>query len=60
MSLWQRLMVTVIAMLAMSYIAGLLWGRVFDARLPSYLGGIVGGLTAIPIWELLKPSGGRR
>ena len=54
MSLWQRLMLTVLAMLAVSFIAGLLWGRMFDARLPSYLGGIVGGLTTIPVWEVLK------
>lgn len=54
MSLWQRLLVTVLAMLAMSFIAGLLWGRMFDARLPSFLGGIIGGLTAIPVWEALK------
>ena len=54
MSLWQRLLLTVLAMLAAGFIAGLLWGRMFDARLPSYLGGIVGGLTAIPVWEILK------
>lgn len=54
MTLWQRLLVTVLAMLAVSFLAGLLWGRMFDARLPSFLGGIVGGLTAIPVWEALK------
>lgn len=54
MSLWQRLMLTVLAMLAVSFVAGLLWGQMFDARLPSFLGGIVGGLTAIPVWEVLK------
>jgi uncharacterized membrane protein AbrB (regulator of aidB expression) len=53
-SLWQRLLLTVLAMLAVSFLAGLLWGRMFDARLPSFLGGIVGGLTAIPVWEILK------
>jgi glucose-6-phosphate-specific signal transduction histidine kinase len=53
-SLWQRLLLTVLAMLAVSFLAGLLWGQMFDARLPSFLGGIVGGLTAIPVWEILK------
>jgi hypothetical protein len=48
------LLLTVLAMLAVSFLAGLLWGQMFDARLPSFLGGIVGGLTAIPVWEILK------
>lgn len=54
MSLWQRLVLTVIAMLIASYLAGLIWQIIFDATLPSYAGGMVGGLAAIPVWELLK------
>ena len=39
MPLWQRLLVTLVAMAAASL---------------SYLAGVVGGLTAVPVWEFLK------
>lgn len=51
---WQRLLVTVIAMLAASWIAGLIWNAIFNFPLPSYIGGMVGGLAALPLWDLLK------
>jgi hypothetical protein len=51
---WQRLLVTVAAMLAASWIAGLIWHAIFNFPLPSYVGGVVGGLAAIPLWEILK------
>jgi len=35
--LWQRLLLTVLVMLAASYVAGL-----------------IGGLSAIPVWDLLQ------
>ena len=54
MHLWQRLLITVIAMLAVSFIVGAIWRSAFNIGMPSYLAGIVGGLTALPIWELLK------
>jgi len=54
MSFWQRLGVTVIVMLAAGFILGLLWQAAFNARLPSYLAGLAGGLAAIPVWEFLK------
>jgi hypothetical protein len=57
MPFWQRLLITVIAMLAVSFVAGLLWKGVFNFSLPSYAAGIVGGLTALPLWEFLKRIG---
>lgn len=54
MPLWQRLLVTLAAMLFSSFFAGLLWYRLFDADIPAYLSGLVGGATAVPVWELLK------
>lgn len=54
MPFWQRLVITLVAMLAASFIAGLVWRGIFDVGLPSYLAGIVGGLTALPLWEFLK------
>jgi Na+/glutamate symporter len=54
MPLWQRLLVTLIAMAAASLIVGLVWRALFGFELPSYLGGVVGGITAVPTWEFLK------
>jgi hypothetical protein len=57
MPFWQRLIITVLAMLAASYIIGLIWTWVSGFALPSYLGGVIGGLTALPVWEFLKRIG---
>jgi hypothetical protein len=52
--LWQRLLITVAGMLVASYLVGLLWEGIFAFPVPSYVSGIVGGLAALPLWELLK------
>jgi hypothetical protein len=52
--IWQRLLLTIAAMLAASWIAGLLWNSVFSLPLPSLVAGMIGGLAALPCWELLK------
>ncbi len=57
MNLWQKLLITVIAMLVASFAAGRLWLMAFDTVIPSYLAGVVGGLAAIPVWELLQKLG---
>jgi glucose-6-phosphate-specific signal transduction histidine kinase len=54
MPFWQRLLITLVAMVAASFLAGLIWYWIFGIDLPSYLGGVIGGLTALPVWELLK------
>jgi ABC-type sugar transport system permease subunit len=54
MPLWQRLLITVATMLVTSFVAGLLWRWLFNTDIPSYLSGVVGGVSAVPIWELLK------
>ena len=54
MVLWQRLLVTLVAMAVASLIVGLIWRALFGFELPSYLAGVVGGLTAVPVWEFLK------
>jgi len=59
MPLWQKWLITLATMLLTSFVAGLLWHRVFNVDLPSYLSGVVGGVTAVPIWELLKRIGPR-
>ena len=59
MPLWQRLLITLAAMLFTSFVAGLVWYWIFGASIPSYLGGAVGGITAVPAWEFLKRVGPR-
>ena len=54
MAFWQRLLITVFAMLAVSFVAGLCFESWLGLTLPSYAGGMIGGLTALPVWELLK------
>ena len=54
MSLWQRLLITFVAMLVVSFVAGLVCESWLSFTLPSYAAGIIGGMTALPVWELLK------
>ena len=54
MPFWQRLAITLLAMLAASFILGVFWRSIFNVPLPSYLAGVIGGLTALPVWEFLK------
>ena len=54
MPFWQRILVTLVAMVAASWVAGARFQALFNCVLPSYLAGLVGGLTALPVWEFLK------
>ena len=54
MPFWQRLGLAIVAIVAASLIAGLIWQRLFSFTLPSYLGSVIGGLAAVPVWELLS------
>ena len=54
MPFWQRVLILVVSMMAASFIFGLIWESVFGFGLPSYVSGLVGGLVAIPLWDLLK------
>jgi hypothetical protein len=55
MTFLKRLLITLLAMLLVSYGIGQLWLAAFDFAMPSYLAGTVGGLTALPVWEMLRP-----
>ena len=57
MPFWQRLFLTLAAIVVASIIAGLIWYKLFGFGLPSYIGGVIGGLTAIPVWEFMKRVG---
>ena len=60
MSFWKKLLITIIAMFGASFIAGQIWNGIFKTYLPSYLGGIIGGLAALPVWELLGRVGSKK
>jgi hypothetical protein len=57
MALWQRLVLTIAAIVVASIIVSIIWNKLFGFGLPSYLGGVIGGLTAVPVWELLRRVG---
>jgi glucose-6-phosphate-specific signal transduction histidine kinase len=52
--LWQRLLVTLATIIFTSIIVGLVWRWLFNTSIPNYLSGVVGGISALPIWEFLK------
>jgi Na+/glutamate symporter len=54
MPLWQRLLITIVVMLVAGYVAGYLFQMILGFALPSYAAGLVGGLSALPVWDLLK------
>jgi len=54
MPFWQRSLILLVAMMAISFLVGLLWSSLFGFNLPSYVSGVVGGLTAVPLWDVLK------
>lgn len=60
MKIWQKLLITLVAMLVASYAAGWIWRQLFDFVIPSYLAGVVGGTAALPVWELLRWFEARR
>jgi hypothetical protein len=60
MKLWQRMVLTIVVIVAASIIISIIWNKLFGFGLPSYLGGVIGGLTALPIWELLKRVGSKK
>jgi hypothetical protein len=51
---WQRLAITILVVLAISYLAGAIWQSISGFALPSYASGIIGGLAALPLWDFLK------
>jgi len=51
---WQCPIITIIAILAASYLVGLLWQWAFGLLIPSYIAGMIGGVAPLPIWEFIK------
>jgi len=56
-SIWQRLIITFVAMLVVSFVVGYVCNAAFSFILPSYVSGVIGGFTALPVWEFLRRVG---
>lgn len=56
MPFWQRSLILLVAVMAVSFIVGIIWHSLFGFYLPSYVSGVVGGLSAVLIWDILKKS----
>ena len=54
MPFWQRLLILLVAVLLVSFLVDLAWRYTFGFALPSYVTGVIGGLTAVPLWDILK------
>jgi hypothetical protein len=54
MPFWQRFMVLLAAVIGVSVIFSIIWHTLFGFALPEYVSGVVGGLTAVPLWDILK------
>lgn len=54
MPFWQRSLILLAAILGVSLVFDIIWHAVFGFSLPGYASGVVGGITAVPLWDLLK------
>ena len=41
-------------MIIVSWLVGYFWNSMLGFRLPDYVSGVVGGLTAVPVWDVLR------
>ena len=56
---WQRIVVTLVAIVVVSWGVATLAQSLLGLAVPSYVSGVVGGLAALPVWEFLKRVGPR-
>jgi len=56
MPFWQRLLILLVAVVGVSVIVSVTWHALFSFYLPSYVSGVIGGLSAVLIWDLLKKT----
>ena len=54
MPFWQRLLILLAAILLVGFLVDFAWHYIFGFVLPSYVTGVIGGLTAVPLWDVLK------
>jgi len=54
MPFWQRFLILLLAILLVGFLVDLIWHNIFGFVLPAYVTGVIGGLTAVPLWDFLK------
>ena len=54
MPIWQRMLITLALIVAASWLVTLLLEAMLGVRLPAYIAGVIGGITGVPVWELLR------
>jgi uncharacterized YccA/Bax inhibitor family protein len=54
MSFWQRCFIVLAVVVLVSVLFGFAWQSVFGSAIPGYAAGMVGGLTVVVLWDLLK------
>ena len=54
MIFWQRVLILLAGVVVVSFLIGMLWHSLFGFSLPAYVSGVIGGVTAVPLWDLLK------
>jgi len=54
MPFWQRSLVLLASVIGVSVVVGVIWNSLFGFSLPAYASGVIGGLTAVPLWDILK------
>lgn len=54
MAFWQCSLILLVAIFGVSPIFDVIWHSMFGFSLPGYASGVVGGLTVVPLWGLLK------
>lgn len=59
MPFWQRGLITLVAIIVVSWIIVTLLESMLGFRLPGYVAGVVGGLAGVPVWEFLRRVGPR-
>ncbi len=54
MPLWQRALITLIAIAVVSWVAVTLLEALVGFTLPAYIAGVIGGIAGVPVWEVLR------
>jgi len=60
MPFWQRVLILLAAVMAVSFIVDLICHALFGFYLPGYLSGLVGGISAVGIWNVLNRTAGKK
>ena len=54
MPFWQRFLILILAVIVISLVIGMIWRSWFGFALPAYASGVIGGLAAVWLWDMLK------